>query len=313
VWEAATCRILNRQGPSRAFEVGRRHYDLGNDLFRVMLDRRMMYSCALWETADTLDDAQEAKLDLICRKLRLEPGMRVLDIGCGWGGLARYAAESHGVRATGVTVSERQVESAREACAGLPVEILLQDYREIDGRFDRIVSVGMFEHVGGENYRRYMQVVHRCLEEGGLFLLHTIAGNTSVRTVDPWVRTHIFPNSMLPSAAQISTAAEGLFVLEDWHSLGPHYDRTLMAWHANFLAAWGRLSAAYDERFRRMWCYYLLSSAGAFRARSNQLWQIVLSKGGIRGGYRPVRPGWAAGTAGRDPHGHHCLPGGGML
>ena len=217
--------------------------------------------------------------------------MRVLDIGCGWGGLARYAAETHGVRVTGVTVSERQVELAREVCRGLPVEIRLQDYREVEGRFDRVVSVGMFEHVGVDNYRTYMQVVHRCLGAGGLCLLHTIGGNTSVRAVDPWVRAHIFPNSMLPSAAQIAAAAEGLFVIEDWQSLGPHYDRTLMAWHANFAAAWERLRAAYDERFFRMWRYYLLASAGSFRSRSNQLWQIVFSKGGLRGGYRPSRPG----------------------
>jgi cyclopropane-fatty-acyl-phospholipid synthase len=288
---AAADRLFNPQRPSRAFEVGRRHYDLGNDLFHAMLDRRMIYSCALWEAAATLDEAQEAKLDLICRKLLLEPGMRVLDIGCGWGGFARYAAEAHGVRVTGVTVSERQLECAREVCRGLPVEIRLQDYREVEGRFDRVVSVGMFEHVGVDNYRAYMQVVHRCLGAGGICLLHTIGGNTSVRAVDPWVRAHIFPNSMLPSAAQIAAAAERLFVIEDWQSLGPHYDRTLMAWHANFVAAWARLRAAYDERFFRMWRYYLLASAGSFRARSNQLWQIVFSKGGLRGGYRPPRNG----------------------
>jgi cyclopropane-fatty-acyl-phospholipid synthase len=286
---AAVGRLFNPQRPSRAFEVGRRHYDLGNDLFRAMLDRRMIYSCALWEAAETLDAAQAAKLDLICRKLRLASGVRLLDIGCGWGGLARYAAEAYGARVTGVTVSERQVEIARELCRGLPVEIRLQDYREVDGRFDRVVSVGMFEHVGVDNYRTYMQVVHRCLGEGDLFLLHTIGGNTSVRTVDPWVRAHIFPNSMLPSPAQIAAAAEGLFVLEDWQSLGQHYDRTLMAWHANFVAAWERLQEAYDERFYRMWRYYLLASAGSFRARSNQLWQVVFSKGGVKDGYRPLR------------------------
>lgn len=289
---AAAGRLFNPQRPSRALTIGRRHYDLGNDLFRAMLDRRMIYSCALWETAATLDAAQQDKLELICRKLRLEPGMRLLDIGCGWGGLARYAAETHGVRVTGVTVSERQVELSREVCRGLPVEIRLQDYREVEGRFDRVVSVGMFEHVGVDNYRTFLKLVHRCLGEGDLFLLHTIGSNVSVRTTDPWVRAHIFPNSMVPSATQIAAAAEGLFVLEDWHSLGPHYDRTLMAWHANFVGAWDRLKAAYDERFFRMWRYYLLASAGSFRSRSNQLWQVVFSKGGLRGGYRPSRPGW---------------------
>ncbi len=286
--EAAVYRLRNPQRPSRAFEIGRRHYDLGNDLFQAMLDRRMIYSCAVWDTVDTLDAAQEAKLDLLCRKLRLEPGMHVLDTGCGWGGLARYAAEAYGAAVTGITVSERQVEAARTACAGLPVDIRLQDYREVHGPYDRVVSVGMFEHVGVQNYRTYLETVHRCLPEGGLFVLQCIAGNLSVRNVDPWVRTHIFPNSMLPSARQIAEAAEGLFVLEDWQSLGPHYDRTLMAWYANFVAAWERLRPAYGGRFFRMWQYYLLMSAGAFRARSNQLWQIVFSKGGIRGGWRPL-------------------------
>jgi cyclopropane-fatty-acyl-phospholipid synthase len=249
----------------------------------------MNYSCAYWDKAMTLEEAQEAKLDLICLKLQMGPGLRLLDIGCGWGGLARYAAEKHGAWVRGITVSRQQADFAHRYCEGLPVEITLQDYRRLQETFDRIVSVGMFEHVGVKNYRTYMQVVHSSLKPGGLFLLHTIAGNTSVHATDPWISRYIFPNSMLPSARQITAAADGLFVLEDWQSLGPHYDRTLMAWHANFVNGWDHIRAAYGERFFRMWTYYLLASAGSFRARSNQLWQIVFSKGGLRGGYHSIR------------------------
>ena len=275
---AVKARLTGIYGRARAFEVGRCHYDIGNDLFTVMLDKRMNYSCAYWQEADTLDRAQEAKLELTCRKLGLQPGMRVLDIGCGWGGFAIYAAEKYGVEVTGVTVSGEQVKLARNCCASLPVCFELKDYRDIQGTFDRIVSIGMFEHVGFANYRTYMQAVNRCLKDNGLFLLHTIGSNTSVCSVDPWLAKYIFPNSMLPSARQITEAAEGIFIMEDWHSFGPHYDSTLIAWHRNFIDNWRYIQDGYDQRFQRMWAYYLLSCAGSFRARRNQLWQIVFSK-----------------------------------
>jgi len=283
LWAAVKARLTGIYGRARAFEVGRCHYDIGNDLFTVMLDKRMNYSCAYWQEAETLDKAQEAKLELICRKLGLEPGMRVLDIGCGWGGFAIYAAEKYGVAVTGVTVSGEQVKLAQKSCASIPVRFELKDYRNIQGTFDRIVSIGMFEHVGFTNYRTYMQVVNRCLKDDGLFLLHTIGSNTSVHSVDPWLAKYIFPNSMLPSARQITEAAEGIFILNDWHSFGPHYDPTLIAWHRNFIDNWRHIQDAYDQRFQRMWVYYLLSCAGSFRARRNQLWQIVFSKNGGSG------------------------------
>ncbi len=289
LWWVARGKLLNLQRPSRAFQIGQRHYDIGNDLFRQMLDRRLVYSCGYWKDATTLDDAQEAKLELVCRKLGLREGMRVLDIGCGWGGMARYAVERFGVEVVGITVSEQQASFAREACRGLPVEIRLADYRDLDESFDAVLSLGMFEHVGHKNYRTYMEVVRRCLGDEGLFLLHTIAGNRSVRRANPWTDRYIFPNSMLPSAKQITAAAEGMFVIEDWHSFGADYDRTLMCWHENFVRAWHDLEASYGERFYRMWNFYLLSSAGTFRARSSQLWQIVLSPRGVRGGYTSVR------------------------
>jgi len=286
LWAALKARLLNRQTLRRAARMARHHYDLGNDLYRRMLDRRMIYSCGFWSGARDLDEAQERKLELVCRKLGLGPGMRVLDIGCGWGGAARYAAERYGVEVVGITVSRRQAELAREVCAGLPVEIRLQDYREVTGTYDRIFSLGMFEHVGPRNHRAFMEVVRRCLAPDGLFLLHTIGGNRSVRRTEAWMDRYIFPGSVLPSARDIAGAAEGLFVLEDWHGFGPDYDRTLMQWYRNFLDGWNELKSRYDERFRRMWTYYLLSCAGSFRARRNQVWQVVLSSAGVVGGYR---------------------------
>jgi cyclopropane-fatty-acyl-phospholipid synthase len=279
----------NMQTKARAWIVGQRHYDLGNRLYECMLDSRMTYTCGYWRNAQTLDQAQEHKLDLVCRKLNLQSGQRVLDIGCGWGSFAKFAAQRYGVQVVGLTISREQAELARQSCAGLPVEIRLQDYREISEPFDHIVSLGMFEHVGWKNYRTYLQVVHRCLRDSGLFLLHTIGSNRTVYGTDPWIDKYIFPNGSLPSTAQIGRASEGLFVTEDWHNFGADYDKTLMAWHANFDAAWPQLSEQFDERFYRMWCYYLLACAGTFRARKTQLWQIVLSKHGVPGGYESIR------------------------
>ena len=282
-------RISNFQSRGRSREVIKQHYDLGNDLFVNMLDKRLVYSCAYWQDAPNLDIAQENKLEMICRKLGLQPGMKVLDIGCGWGSFARYAAEKYGVNVVGITVSKEQVELAQTLCAGLAVEIILQDYREVNEKFDRIVSVGMIEHVGYKNYRTYMEVARRSLNDDGLFLLHTIGGNTSVKSLDPWINKYIFPNGMLPSIQQLSRSVEGLFVMEDWHNFSADYDKTLMAWYANLEQNWDNLKSKYDERFHRMWKYYLLSCAGSFRARSNKLWQIVLSPKGVSGGYRSIR------------------------
>ena len=288
-FEVLKSLICNPASSAQAFTVGERHYDLGNQLFRRMLDKHMVYSCGYWKDARNLDEAQEAKMDLTCRKLGLRPSDLILDIGCGWGGFAKFAAERYGVRVVGITVSKQQVECARETCDGLPVEIRYQDYRDVHEVFDHIVSIGMFEHVCRKNYRTYMEVAHRCLKNGGLFLLHTIGNNDSRVCVDPWFGKYIFPNSMIPSMKQISESLEKLFVIEDWHNFGPYYDPTLMAWFTNFETYWHELRECYDERFYRMWKYYLLSSAGTFRARCLHVWQIVLSKEGIRGGYTPVR------------------------
>ncbi len=273
-------KLINRQTKTKAKRVGREHYDLGNDLFGAMLDKRLCYSCGYWKNATTLDEAQEAKLNMICKKLELKPGMKVLDIGCGWGSFAKYAAEKYDVKVLGISISKNQVQLGKELCKGLPVEIRLQDYRDVSGTFDAIVSIGFFEHVGYKNYRTYFNVVNKCLTDNGISLVHTIGNNTSITWVNKWTDRYIFPNGMLPSIAQIAKAAEGLFVIEDIHGFGPDYDKTLLAWHERFEKAWPILKQHYDERFYRMWRYFLLSSAGGFRSRYNQLWQIVFTKPG---------------------------------
>jgi len=281
--------FFNLQTKGRARRVGEVHYDLGNDFFEAILDPSMQYSCAYFRDTDDLAEAQSLKLDLICRKLGLRAGMRLLDIGCGWGGLARHAAGHHGCQVVGITISREQQSYAEAACRRLPVEIRLQDYRDVRETFDRIVSVGMMEHVGYKNYRTYLESACRCLKDGGLFLCQTIGGDRSRTDTDPWIDRYIFPNSMIPSASQVARAAEGLFALEDVHNFGADYDRTLLAWEKNFNEAWGRFAGRYGEKFRRMWRFYLLSCAGAFRARSLQLFQFLFSKGGIERGYAPVR------------------------
>jgi len=281
--------LLNLQSKSRAFIVGEKHYDIGNDLFMKMLDKRMAYSCAYWKNASNLDEAQEAKLELICQKIGLKPGMKVLDIGCGWGSFAKYAAEKYGVSVVGITISQKQLELAQNLCKGLPIELRLQDYRDVNETFDRVVSIGQMEHVGYKNYKVYFDVVHKCLTNDGIFLLHTIGSNLSVNRCDPWIEKYIFPNGMLPSIKQLAAAFENKFIMEDWHNFGENYDRTLMAWYHSFDSQWNDIKKDYDERFYRMWKFYLLTCAGVFRARNIQLWQVVLSKNGIPGGYHSIR------------------------
>jgi cyclopropane-fatty-acyl-phospholipid synthase len=283
-------RLFNLQSKRKAFNIGERHYDLGNDLFQNMLDKRMNYSCGYWKDAQGLDEAQENKLKLICEKIQLKPGMRVLDIGCGWGAFGKYAAEKYSVEVVGITVSKEQAELGRRLCTGLPVEIRLLDYRDVDEKFDRLVSVGMIEHVGYKNYRRFFEIANKCLNDDGLFLLHTIGNNRSEKALDLWTDKYIFPNGLLPSIVQLGKGFEDLFIMEDWHNFGADYDKTLMAWYDNFDKNWDKIKNRYSERFYRMWKYFLLSAAGSFRSRSyNQLWQIVLSRNGIPGGYQSIR------------------------
>jgi cyclopropane-fatty-acyl-phospholipid synthase len=245
-----------------------------------MLDRRMLYTCAYWEGARNLEEAQENKLDLVCRKICLKKGMRVLDLGCGWGSFAKFAAEKYGVHVVGLNISREQIALAKKLCKGLPVEFRVKDYREADGKFDRVVSIGLMEHVGHKNHRSYMDVVDRCLKNDGVAFIHTIGNNQSYTDGDPWFQKHIFPNFVIPSLSQIFQAMEGKFIAEDLQNIGPHYDLTLIEWNRRFQKAWPRLKSKFSKRFKRMWEYYLLSSAGAFRARELQLWQIVMTRPG---------------------------------
>jgi len=286
-------KIFNFQNKPGAWRNGKAHYNMGNTLFEKTLDRRLAYSCAFWEGAKNLDEAQENKLELICQKLGLKPGMRVLDIGSGWGSFVGYAAERHGCEMVGITVSDQQAQFTRERYEGLPIEIRLQDYRDMNEQFDRVVSIGMFEHVGPKNYKTYMRVVERCLKDDGLCLLHFFATQRPwPNLLDSemlWITKYIFPGLVVPSLGQVGAAIDGRFVTEDLHNFGADYDRTLMEWFINFDRNWADLKGDYDEEFYRLWKYYLLKCAGGFRSRKYQLWQLVFSKHGVPGGYHRRR------------------------
>jgi cyclopropane-fatty-acyl-phospholipid synthase len=276
-------RLRNLQTVARARQVAEQHYDLGNDFFARMLGPTMTYSCAYWPTAKDLDEAQEAKMDLVARKLQLRPGDRVLDIGCGWGSMARFAAERYGCNVVGVTISERQRDWAEQHAKHPSTQFHVLDYRSTTlqrlGPFDKIISIGMFEHVGRRNYGLFFSVVQSLLKQDGLFLLHSIFNEHS--SVEPWLNRYIFPNGMLPSRRDIARAADRKFAVEDEHNIGPDYDRTLMAWHENLQPDehGGDCPQFESERFRRMWRYYLCTCAGSFRAGTrNQVYQLVMSK-----------------------------------
>ena len=289
IWGVMQAKFRNLQSKKRAFQVGERHYDTGNDIFENMLDSKLVYSCAYWENAPALEQAQEHKLEMICRKLQLKAGEKLLDIGCGWGSFMAYASRHYGVEATGVTVSKEQRQYALEHYQDLPLKIELADYRDLQGKYDKIVSIGMFEHVGVKNYVTFFDTARRLLKDDGLFLLHTIGNGVTTRGSDPWIGKYIFPNSDIPSAAQIAKALERRFLIEDWHNFGQDYDRTLMAWYERFERTWPKLCAKYGERFHRMWKYYLLCCAGFFRSRQGQLWQLVLTKRERTDAYRSLR------------------------
>jgi cyclopropane-fatty-acyl-phospholipid synthase len=280
VAHAARARILNLQSITRSFGNAQQHYDIGNDLYAAMLGGRLLYTCAYWPGATTLDEAQDAKLDLVCKKIGVRPGMRVLDLGCGWGGFAAFAAERYQASVTGYTVAREQVKWAHDHYGHLAVDIRLDDYRNATGSYDAVVSIGLMEHVGWKNYRSYMTLVDRLLAPGGVAFVHTIAANRPRAHIDPWFDKYIFPNAVLPTLARLTTAMEGVFVAEDIHNIGEDYDLTLMAWWHKFDAAWPTLRAKYGDAFYRRWKYYLLASAGAFRARAQQLYQIVMTRPG---------------------------------
>jgi cyclopropane-fatty-acyl-phospholipid synthase len=283
-------KFLNLQNIRRAFEVGQKHYDLGNNFFENMLDPNMQYSCGYWEKANNLKDAQINKLDMVCQKLKLKPGDHVLEIGCGWGGFAKYAIKKYKINYTGISISEEQILYAKKHLKNLKANFILSDYRSIQGVFDKVVSIGMFEHVGQKNYRDYFEVAFRSLKKDGLFLLHTIGTSQTKMVTDPWIHKYIFPNGYIPSYNQIAHAAEGFFHLEDWHNFGKDYDLTLQAWYENFKKNWKKNESNYPNTFYKMWEYYLLSCAGYFRSKRGQLWQIVFSRINSQQKYVSYRP-----------------------
>ena len=273
--------LFNLQSKARAYQVAEAHYDIGNELYAKMLDKRMVYTCGYWKNARTLEEAQVAKLDLVCRKVGLKPGMTVLDLGCGWGGMAAFAAERYGCKVRGVSVSKEQVKWAKENWKGLDVEFTLGDYRDVSGTYDAVVSIGMAEHIGYKNHRTMMKVIHRSLKPEGVALVHTIANNVSRIHGIPFIEKYVFPNACAPSIAQLGKAMEGLLVLEDLQNIGPDYYHTLIAWWKNFDAAWPELRGPrYDDRFYKMWKFYLLGAAGASKARDGQLYHLVMTRTG---------------------------------
>ncbi|MNQ21609.1 Cyclopropane-fatty-acyl-phospholipid synthase [compost metagenome] len=288
-WLVIKARFFNLQTKSKALQSIAHHYDIGNALYENMLDPLMMYSCGYWEGVSTLSEAQEQKLKLICEKLQLKPGQKVLDIGCGWGGFAYYAAKKYKVNVVGITISAEQQKVAIERCKGLNVEIRFQDYRDIDEKFDRIVSIGMLEHVGYKNYDRFMKTISKNLMDNGLCLLHFIASNKTDLNVDPWIHKYIFPSGLIPSLTQIGEAMEEKLLLEDLHNIGLHYYYTLKAWQENFKKSSDFLKMGYDETFYRMWNFYLAVSAASFRSRRLNLWQIVVVKPCFQKEYKSVR------------------------
>lgn len=290
---------LNRQLRARALRDVQFHYDIGNELYEVMLDPNMVYTCAYFKDPTwTLEKAQTEKIDLVYRKLHIpEAGIkqpRVLDIGCGWGFGLIHGARHYGVSGVGVTLAREQAEFARARAGDLPVEFRLQDYRDIQEKepFDAIFSLGMFEHVGKMNYRRFMETVHRNLKPGGLFLLHSI-GAKEHGPSDPWIRKYIFPGAFIPDVVDIAEAADGLFIEHDFQNFGLYYAKTALEWCSRFEAGWEKLHSLrpdfYDQRFFRLWKYYLQSSAATFYSGWNQVWQIVFSKGPLEEVYQAVR------------------------
>ena len=279
-WQRLREWMLNPQTLHRSFRVGRVHYDIDPRVYAAMLDARRIYSCAIWNDGDTLDQAQERKLDLICRKLELQPGHRLLDVGCGWGGLLAYACEHYGVQGYGITISARQYAYIRDHHTHWPIEVLMADYRSLpqlnQPRFDRIVSVGMFEHVGPVNQGTYHRILRDCLLPDGLFLLQTIGHFVTTAQTDPWIERYIFPGGRLPAPSQLAQGVEGVFQLQSWENYGLHYERTLLAWWEKFSAHWPLLQGALSDEFYRMWRYYLLGCAGYFRSGHGQLWQLLL-------------------------------------
>lgn len=295
-------RYFNLQNKYLSQRVADVHYNLDNDLYQAMLGQSMAYTCAYWKDGGTLDEAQYRKYDLICQKLNIQKNDAILDLGCGFGGFAHYASSKYGCSVTCVNISKDQLEFARDLCTGLPVELHQCDYRNIETynprnrKFNKIVAIGLCEHIGPKNYPSWFKLIYDQLLDDGLFLLQSSGQNITKYYCDPWFDKYIFPNGTLPSVALIGKAIEGNFIMEDWHNFGPDYHKTLLVWWDKFQQYWNTMIASQgggmteeERRFYRMWRYYILSTSGGFKARYIQVWQILFSKGGNASTYYSVR------------------------
>jgi cyclopropane-fatty-acyl-phospholipid synthase len=276
--------LRNRNSLRKARQNIHHHYDLGNDFYRLWLDESMTYSCAYWDDGcDSIEAAQRAKYEHICRKLQLKEGERLVDIGCGWGGMLRYAAEEYGVEGVGYTLSTEQHEFANDRLRadGLypRVRVELLDYREAKGEFDKFVSIGMFEHVGKEYYGEFFSKVGELLAPGALGILHTI-GKHRESDSDPWISKYIFPGSHLPTMGQIGSAFSATdLVLTDVENLRLHYAHTLDAWIERFEASIDEVRSRFDESFVRMWRFYLNASSAGFKWGDSRVYQVTFTNG----------------------------------
>jgi len=270
--------LRNNQTLERSRRVADRHYNIGNDLFFSFLGRYRNYSCALFEGTESLDAAQKAKMERICELLELSERDHLLDVGGGWGHLARHAALQHGCTVTSINIADEQITYAREMCAGLPVDVRKCDYRQLTGRYTKAAVVAMFTHVGSKNHRTFFECIHRCLPEGSRLVMETVGSSHSNVTLEPWTERHIFPGGVVPSLRQIDHAASGLFVRGYTREFGSHYVLTLRAWYDNLMAAWPELSTRYSESTLRTFEYFFLTVAGTFRAGRLKHWHLVMSK-----------------------------------
>ena len=269
---------FNQQSKEKSLRVAVQHYSLGNDIFLSFLGSYHNYSCGYYLETDDLDEAQRLKLEKGCRLLDLRPGDRVLDVGGGWGEFARYAATHHGCQVTSINIADEQIKFAKEYCKDASVEVRRCDYRDITGRFDKIMVMAMLTHVGYKNYRQFMEIMARCLEPGGMMLIESVGGHKSMKNCEPWINRYIFPGGVLPSLRQIDAAIAGLFSRKVLDEFGSSYVHTLRAWNRNFLQAWPAHQCRYDERVRLMFEYFFQTVAGAFRAGYLLHWHILLQK-----------------------------------
>jgi cyclopropane-fatty-acyl-phospholipid synthase len=308
--------IIN--GINRSRRNVQHHYDLGNELYRLFLDRDMQYSCAYFRQPGlSLDEAQFEKKEHLARKLMLQPGMHVLDIGSGWGGLALHLARHYGVRVTGITLSREQLEVSVRRAAEMDLSdrltFQLRDYRETGGQYDRIVSVGMFEHIGQPYFREFFQHVFGLLAEDGIAVLHTIGRMNPPEPIGIWIRRQIFPGAYLPALSELAPILEKLgFLLTDLENWRLHYAETLRRWDERFQQNRREIAALYDEKFCRMWEFYLQSCERAFQHQRLCVFQLQLAKSigavPLTRDYMYPSAGAAAVSAGSAPSQAHSSP-----